>query len=195
MHRGDMASDFSTVLLAAGRSQRMGSDKALVEVDGQFLWERQRDLLRQLAPAELFLSARPEQAWAKRAAGFDAVLHDAIPNCGPLMGITAALERATQTHLVVLAIDLPAMTTDWFSGLLAQRSLGLGSVGKRGDRFEPLAALYPKEFLPFAWEALAAAKYSLQPLLSAAVDQRVLGAIEIGKTEAPWFENWNDVRG
>src|SRR6187402_1343913 len=111
-----MPSRFSAVLLAAGQSSRMGRDKALLEMEGRLLWERQRDLLVELGAAEIFLSARADQEWAKKPRGFKTVLHDANPGCGPLAGITAALERSSTAHLVVLAIDLPRVTEPWFEG-------------------------------------------------------------------------------
>lgn len=171
----------------------MGRDKALLETEGRLLWERQRDLLAEIGALEVFLSARPEQAWSRRATGFKAVLQDANPGCGPLAGITAALERSSTSHLVVLAIDLPRMTTHWFDALLATCVSGRGAVGRREKFFEPLATVYPREFLPLAWEAIAAARYGLQPLLAEAVDAGLMTVGEIGEIEAPWFENWNDL--
>ena len=97
------ASSFSAVLLAAGRSTRMGRDKALLEIDGQPLWRRQRAVLEALAPEEIFLSVRPEQAWA-RDGKFSALLFDDLPNAGPISGLTAALERTTHAHVIVLAV-------------------------------------------------------------------------------------------
>lgn len=188
-----MSIRFSAVLLAAGQSSRMGRDKALLETEGRLLWERQRDLLVEIGAMEIFLSARPEQEWAKRAAGFKAVVHDPNPGCGPLTGITAALERASTSHLAVLAIDLPRMTPHWFEMLLTGCAAGIGAVGRAAQFFEPLAGIYPREFLPLAWEAIAGARYGLQPLLGAAVDARVMTFTEIGEVELPWFENWNDV--
>lgn len=196
----------SAVVLAAGRSTRMGRDKALLAApDGAPMWERQRDVLARAGASEIFLSARPEQEWAAAAAtataGFAAVLHDALSLGGPMVGITAALERASHPHVAVLAIDLPRMEAAWFASLLAECAPGVGCVGRRsgsaegdGGRnfFEPLAAIYPSELKWPAWEALVSAEFSLQKLIAAAVAQGLMRVREIGADEAPWFENWNE---
>ena len=182
---------FSAVVLAAGRSTRMGRDKALLDVAGVPLWRRQRDLLAAAGAAEIFLSARPEQDWARSASGFAAVLHDALPESGPLVGLTAALERAAHPWLAVLAIDLPAMTAAWFEQLLGECTPGVGAVGRRGELFEPLAAIYPRELKWLAWEAIARDQYALQPLLRTAVEQGLLRVRELTPAETRVFVNWN----
>src|SRR5215213_2869238 len=168
---------FSAVVLAAGRSTRMGRDKALLEIDGVPMWRRQLDLLQEIGAAEIFLSARPEQPWvrdAMAAGGFAAVLRDAMPSAGPLCGITAAIERASHSHVAVLAIDLPKMAAEWLGRLLAECAPAIGAVGRRGEFFEPLAAIYPREIMPLAWSALSAGRYALQPLLAETVGQGLM---------------------
>lgn len=169
----------------------MGRDKALLTLNGVPLWQRQRDVLAAAGAAELFLSARPDQTWVRGASGFAAVLHDAQPECGPLVGITAALERSTRGHVAVLAIDLPAMTADWFAGLAAECAAGIGVVGRRGGFFEPLAAIYPRELSGLAGAAVAHSEFSMQRLIERGVAQGLLRVREIGGGEAPWFANWN----
>jgi molybdopterin-guanine dinucleotide biosynthesis protein A len=184
-------SDFSALVLAAGRSTRMGRDKALLEVDGVPLWQRQRDVLLMAGAKEIFLSARPDQAWARSVSGFTAVLHDALPGCGPLVGITAGIERASHPVLAVLAVDLAAMSYAWFKGLLAQASPACGMVGRRGDFYEPLAAVYPREIKWLAWEALAKGEYALQPLIARAVNDGLLHERAIATGDEARFVNWN----
>jgi molybdopterin-guanine dinucleotide biosynthesis protein A len=187
-----MMNAYSAIVLAAGRSSRMGRDKALLEVEGVPLWRRQRDVLVAAGAAEVFLSARPEQAWTRHATGFAGVVHDALPDCGPLVGATAGLERATHPWLAVLAIDLPAMAPDWFRALQADCGPGVGVIGHRDGLFEPLAAIYPREFKWLAWEALARGDYAFQPLATQAVNQGLLRVREIRPEEVGWFVNWNE---
>lgn len=188
-----MPPPFSAVLLAAGRSTRMGRDKGALELDGAPLWQRQRSVLVRAGAAELLLSARPEQPWVRAAApSFAAVVPDSHPDCGPLAGITAALARASQVHLAVLAIDLPQMTDRWFATLLSACGPGVGAVGCRAGFFEPLAAIYPREMMPLAEAALARGELALQRLLKSAVAAGQLNVREINGAEAPLFKNWNE---
>ena len=170
----------------------MGRDKALLEFAGEPLWQRQRAVLAGAGAVEIFLSARPGQAWAERAEGFSGVLHDALVDGGPLVGVTAALERATQPWVAVLAIDLPRMTAAWFSALRAECRAGVGVVGRHDGFFEPLAAVYPRELRFLAWEAMARGEFSFQRLLAAAVAQGLMRPHEISAGEAGGFENWNE---
>jgi molybdenum cofactor guanylyltransferase len=185
------APSLTGLLLAAGRSTRMGRDKALLEFHGQPLWRRQKDVIERAGAAEIFLSARPEQSWAVAGDGIDAVLHDAFPDCGPVMGLTAGLERMSHSHLLVLAVDLPHMEPDWFVSLLPECRSGVGVVGRREEYFEPLAAIYPRELKWLAWETIARGEYSLQHLLAEAEKAGLVVAREISDRKSAWFENWN----
>jgi molybdenum cofactor guanylyltransferase len=182
---------FSALVLAAGQSTRMGRDKALLEVNGIPMWQRQRDVLANAGAAEIFLSARPDQAWTRTAKGFTAVLHDAMPGCGPLVGLTAGLERSTDPLLAVVAIDLPEITSEWFRTLLGEAKVGCGIVPRRGEIYEPLAAIYPREIMWLAWEGLVRAEYSLQKFVAAGVAKGLLREHVLTTEELPLLANWN----
>lgn len=181
----------SAVVLAAGQSARMGRDKALLEVDGVPLWQRQRDILTAAGAAEIFLSARPDQLWARAAKGFSAVIHDSMPGCGPIVGLTAALERSPHPLVAVVAVDLPAITSDWFRSMLGDSTSECGVVGRKGAYFEPLAAIYPRTIMWLAWAALAQHDYSLQRLVATGVEKGLLRVREIQESEVTSFTNWN----
>ena len=97
----------AAVLLAGGKSRRMGRDKATLTVDGVPLWRRQLAILREVSPAALYVAARQAPAWLPRDARFIA---DPVPQRGPLGGLAATLAAMDATHLLALAVDMPAMS-------------------------------------------------------------------------------------
>ena len=181
-------SPFSAVLLAGGKSTRMGHDKALIPIGGLPLWERQLLLVQQLAPMQTFLSGPPRAHWD---AGRYTVVEDAQPDAGPLAGLVAALRACAAPHLLALAVDLPKMTTTYLAELLSCCSGQAGVVPRNGRHFEPVAAVYPKICLPHAEEALATGEHALQDFAARGVADGWLIARDITADEAPLFLNMN----
>ena len=169
----------------------MGSDKALLEIEGQPLWRKQYALLAQAGASDRMISARADQTWLP----LEVVrVNDATPDLGPLSGLAAALERCRQAHLLVLAVDMPHVPRNWIMKLRERCDDRIGAVGRTaaGD-YEPLAAIYPKAaMLPLAKAALADRELSLQRLVRRGVDEGFLREQDIGGAESAWFENWNE---
>ena len=163
----------------------------MIEVEGVPLWQRQRDMLASAGATEIFLSARPDQAWSRNRREFAAVIHDAMPGCGPMVGITAAIERSTHPLVAAVAVDLPLMNFAWFRSLLSHCTDGRGAVGHNGEFFEPLAAIYPRQAMWLMWEALSRAQYSLQELIKTAVAKNMLNVRELASAEKAFFVNFN----
>lgn len=182
---------FSAVLLAGGRSSRMGQDKALLPLaDGRPLWRRQLDdVLRPLGPAELWFSGPPRVGLPADAR----VLADEQPGLGPLSGIAAALDAMSTPLLAALAVDLPAMTMEYFRKRLLPRCQPKKGAAPRGEDgfYEPLAAVYPRECLELAREHLRGGDRSLQSFVRRLEAAGLIEAVEIRKGERSLFTNWN----
>jgi len=145
--------NFSAVILAGGKSSRMGRDKGLLEVDGQSLLARQIKLVRAAGASEVFISGRTDNNYAD----FDCpVLLDRFPDSGPLSGIQAALAIATTPRLLVLAVDMPLMKASVFRSLLEHCTESAGAVPRVNRAIEPLTAFYPKAAASLALELLNA---------------------------------------
>jgi len=187
MLNGSNPFTFSAALLAGGKSTRMGRDKALLECSGQLLWQRQLEVLRQLRPEEIFWSGhlRPGMPEDIR------VISDVQSGAGPLGGISACFDVVQTDLLLVLAIDLPAMTVDFLQRLLAQCSDGKGIVAQHGDYFEPLAAIYPATLRSLAASHLDQKKYALHDFLQVALQQNVLRIWSLDPDEKAFFKNLN----
>lgn len=179
----------SAVLLAGGKSRRMGEDKATIRFRNAPLWQIQLEILRKLQPREVFISAQTDPPWRPAEVEF---VPDAQPSRGPLSGIAAALSRATADHLLALAIDMPFMTESYLRGLCQRLVPGRGVVPMVGNRAEPVAAIYPREAYGDVNGALSGSDFSLQLLLGKLVAAGKLQAIQVSEEEKAFFRNLNE---
>lgn len=98
------------LVLAGGRSRRMGRDKALLAFDGGTLLQRQVRALESLC-------ARVAVSGAY--AGFDCIA-DMRPDAGPLAGLQAA-SAAWHGALLAVPVDMPLMTAELLAELVQAR--------------------------------------------------------------------------
>ena len=178
------------VLFAGGESRRMGTDKALLTVNGEPLWARQLKILRALEPAALWVSARTRPAWCP--AEIETVL-DEPPSRGPLSGLGAALKQLRTTHLLALAVDLPRMKAGHLKNLWPRARPRCGVLPMNGEDAEPLCAIYPGgEFaIQSAEQALAGNNFSLQSFAGALAQARRMETILLSEAERGFYLNVN----
>jgi molybdopterin-guanine dinucleotide biosynthesis protein A len=167
----------------------MGRDKALLPVvgTGELLWQRQLRVLNELQPKELFWSGPVRE-------GMPAHVHvvaDVVPDAGPLAGISACLGAMRSDLLIVLAVDLPQMTSVYLSRVLGLCSTDCGMVAKHGDFYEPLAAVYPKMISCLADEHLRDGRNALQDFVSAGLQRRLMESFELEPEDEIFFKNVN----
>ena len=182
--------NISAVLLAGGEARRMGKDKATLLFRGKPLWQIQLDLLRKLATAQIFVSARTDPPWRPANVHFVA---DDSPSRGPLSGLAAALAQVRAKHLLALAIDMPFMTEKYLRFLCDQIELGRGVVAKIDDRFEPLAAIYPREALANFQSALSGTDFSMQTVVGCLAAEGKLRVLPVTSQERKLFLNVNEL--
>ncbi len=144
-------------LLAGGKSSRMGADKAFLDFGGETLLRRALGVLKTACgsvkiigdPAK-FTSAGP-------------VIADAFPGCGPLAGIHAALGASQSELNAILAVDMPFVSGELVSFLLAaaEDSGAVVTVPRTRAGFQPLCAVYRRDFASTAEQALRAGNYKI----------------------------------
>jgi molybdopterin-guanine dinucleotide biosynthesis protein A len=180
--------NFSAVILAGGKSSRMGRDKAWLEICGQTLLARQIKLARESGAGEVLISGRPEINYSEFGCR---VLLDRFVGAGPLAGIERALEAATSPLLLVLAVDLPAMGTVFLRRLAAASTEHFGAIPRLAGRLEPLAAFYPKTSWLLAETQLWAEHNAAETFARHCVQSGLAQWIELSAAESRFFANWN----
>lgn len=151
------------LVLAGGRSSRMGTDKAaLIHPDGRTLARRCYDLLAGAGCARVVLSLRHDQ---EMPAGFSDLPQVAIArdpegaSQGPLAGIMAAMRLHPCDDWLVLACDLPRLDPATISHLVASQHPGERFLAYRSEFDglpEPLCAIYAAHAVDALEESQAA---------------------------------------
>jgi len=136
----------TAIILAGGRSSRMGADKSLLSVDGQPIIERIRERLAGRFDQVLISANEPEKL---AFLGLE-VIPDRIPGQGPLMGIASALEASSSELNFVVACDIPHIHIALVEEMLAEADRSGTDVvvpTTGSEEYEPLFAVYRKSAL------------------------------------------------
>jgi molybdopterin-guanine dinucleotide biosynthesis protein A len=182
---------FSAVLLAGGKSTRMGRDKACLQVEWEgasiSLWERQLAVLQSTTPEKLFISGTRKPGYPASVT----VLEDDWPDVGPLGGIATCLRRSKSASLLVLAVDLPLIQPGFLEKLLARCVTGCGVVPAYQNRFEPLIAVYPASALSLAIDLIRERNYALQDFVTKLLKNHLIVSYEVEASEQVQLKNCN----
>ncbi|HEY2941937.1 MAG TPA: molybdenum cofactor guanylyltransferase [Vicinamibacteria bacterium] len=139
-------------VVAGGRSERMGRDKALLPWAGATLLEHALLRLRAVcADVRILCGARP------RYTGFGVPVHtDVVVDAGPLGGVHAGLLNLDRPLGLFLGVDTPFVPLPLLAALGAAAGGFDAVVPLVGGRPEPLCAVYRRTCLEAVQRRLAA---------------------------------------
>ncbi|MDX2041454.1 MAG: molybdenum cofactor guanylyltransferase [Acidobacteriota bacterium] len=193
---------------AGGRSSRMGTDKAWLEINERPMIEH---VLAAAEPVAASLSIVINQTnpnadrYRELAAKWNArLLFDLHDHKGPLGGIHTALKHCGENEsALILACDMPFLTTEFLSFLCkAHQSENPQSAIRNPQsitvptdhegRLQPLAAIYDQACLPAIEELLVTDRLRVDRLFEKALTQAIPFS-EIGKLDGAekFFLNLN----
>lgn len=145
------------LVLAGGRSRRLGTDKAAVHAGGESLLDRAVARLAAVLP-EVYVSVRPDQA-GDAVRTRHPLLLDPSAGLGPAAGLLAAHGARPDAAWLVLACDMPWVDHAHVAELVARRDparAGTAWLNPETAGIEPLCAIYePATLARLAGEAAA----------------------------------------
>jgi molybdopterin-guanine dinucleotide biosynthesis protein A len=179
-------------LLAGGKSSRMGAgtDKTFLEFGGQTLLDRALAVMGTVCD-RVTIVGEPAKFAKSGPLKYDSVVADIFPGCGPLAGIHAALVHSPAELNLMLAVDMPFVSSELLVFLFAaaEASGAIVTVPRSSTGLQPLCAVYRRDFFLVAEQALRAGKYKIDAVFSG-VSVRVIEEVELtaaGFSEQSFF--------
>ena len=130
----------TAIILAGGKSRRMGLNKAFLKYRDTTFIEHQIKMLRKIFD-EIILSANDANTYTSLKLP---IVSDIMPEKGPLSGICAGLSRARSSHAFVIACDMPFINEKLILYLKNQIN-GYDVVVPQTSRgLEPMHAFYSR---------------------------------------------------
>lgn len=174
--------DITGIILAGGKSSRMGTDKGVMLVAGRAMIERVIQTLSSFTNKIIIIANNNNY----NTYGYP-VLQDLIKDCGPMGGIYTGLEYSTTPFSIVMSCDIPFVELDTLHQLaIAEDSFDV-VVPKHNGKIEPLCARYSRRCSPRLETLLNKGEFKMKDALKGF---NVL-ELEISNCPAQQFSNIN----
>jgi molybdopterin-guanine dinucleotide biosynthesis protein A len=174
----------TAVILAGGKSTRMGFDKQLLKINERRLIDSLKKKLKGEFNEIIVVTNKSEYYIGLT----DKIIKDIIPNKGPLSGIHAGLVEASSKYVYFMACDMPNVNLDYIKYMKKKlENVDVKAcITKLGEWIEPFNAFYSKDMIKDIEEYLLQDRRSVNSLI------RKLSICYIEEEEARKFSpNWD----
>ncbi len=153
----------TAVIMAGGKSIRMGQDKSMLLTDGKPIIEHVFERMRPHF-SQILISSDDVSKYS--FLGVE-IVPDRVAGKGPLMGIASALRASKNDVNFVIACDIPQVDISLVRHMIRQSRGFDAVVPKTGpSQYEPLFAVYKKSALTAIDKAITAENYRIIDPLS-----------------------------
>ncbi len=153
--------EFDGIVLAGGKSKRMGTDKSEIILDGKSFLQIQTDKLKDLGADNVFISGKSSPIpYANH-------IMDLIPDMGPLGGLYSCFLECTCGNALVLSVDVPLISHKTLNELLEKHFSENydATVLSHESKDEPLIAVYKTDTTTILKELLDEKKLAVKAFL------------------------------
>lgn len=154
----------TAVILAGGKSKRMGFDKQTITINGVRLIERIVETLKTEFREVIVVTDRFDLYNERQFL----LVKDVIPDKGPLGGIYSGLLNSTSDYVYVTACDMPFLNIEYIQymdKILKGNDSFQACVARKGKWIEPLNAFFKKDIVLALGEYLQKDRTSIHAFL------------------------------
>ena len=178
------------IILAGGKSSRMGTNKALLTIDGKTVIERIVNQLDQIVDEIIVVTNQFHDYKFLQLP----MVEDKWKGMGPLAGIQAGLNASSTARNLVVACDMPFISIELGKYLLTQLDQYQAAVPEISGQLHPLFAAYRKDICEAVSKSLSENQLRMRQLLHTIhvkiIENELLDSLGIS-TEEIYFFNMN----
>ncbi len=153
--------NITLIILAGGKSTRMGTDKALLKIQEKNLIEIVYDNLKELASEIIISTNNPDVT----IPGTKTVA-DIYKNIGPAGGIYSALSVSNSQKNIIISVDTPFVTKTVFEYLLnPENSKANVCIVSENNSLHPLIGIYSKQFTEILQKEIQKGNYKIRDII------------------------------
>ena len=146
-----MYSNITGVILAGGKSTRMGQNKSLLKINGLTVIERITQLMSSIFKNVILITNTPEEYKFLDIPMFK----DIYENKGPLAGIHSGPSNSLTEKNFIISCDLPLMTKEMIVYMINYKTEKVITICEADGFVQHLVGNYCKSVLPIAEKLLA----------------------------------------
>ncbi|NMF06211.1 molybdenum cofactor guanylyltransferase [Clostridium beijerinckii] len=154
----------TAVILAGGKSSRMGFDKQFLRINEVRVMEKLIHELSKEFEDIIIVTNKPEE-YKKDGVR---IISDEIKEFGPLSGIHVGIKKSKSKYVYFIACDMPNVNLDYIRYIkkVLTNSKANACVAKREGKIEPFNAFYSVDILPEVEKLITLNRRSIAGLIN-----------------------------
>jgi len=144
------------IILAGGKSSRMGTDKCFLKTNNQTFLEKTIKIIEAFT-TNILISGENKKF---KHLGYD-IITDEYKDCGPIGGIFSALKYSKSEVNIIAPCDMPYLNADLFKFLISKLDNYDAVVPIFKDKVEPLIIVLRKRTIDILEEQIKSRKFKI----------------------------------
>jgi len=168
-----MGMKLTAIILAGGKSSRMGTDKGLVLFNGKPMIEYLIAIFKSLDIPIIIIANNPIYNQFNVP-----VFEDLIKEKGPLSGIYTGLSNVETEKNIVISCDVPCVSNEMIEILIQSSKNEKITIVSYKNKIHPLIGIYSKELIDKLLSNLLSEKLKVRDLIDS-VDSKIIELDEL----------------
>ena len=135
-----MYTDITGIILAGGKSTRMGANKSFLKIGEKTVIERITDLMKSVFASVIIISNTPDEYTSLNLS----IYEDVYKGKGPLAGIHSGLKNSETQKNFIISCDIPLMNKEMIEYIVNYKTDKPITVCKANGFLQPFAGFYDK---------------------------------------------------